>query len=160
MEKKIILFMPVLEIGGVEKNFIIIANNLHKKFKKLTIVSLTFSIKNKLNKKIKFTGPKSAIFEKFSRRVQFLISLFYLSKQIISNRKSIVVCFQGNMYCVYLCKLLGTQVILRSNSSPSGWSKNRIKIFLYRFGFKLADGIIVNSTQFKKQLKKKIQCKC
>ena len=59
------------------------------------------------------------------------------------------------MYCVFICKLLGAKVILRSNSSPEGWSKNIFKLKLYELGFKLADGIIVNSINFKKQLRTK-----
>lgn len=151
--------MPIVEIGGVEKNFLIIANSLSKKFNNISVVSLSFSIKKKLNKGINFIGPKTNIFDKLSRRIKFIITLFYLTLSIMSERKSLVLCFQGNMYCVFVCKLLGVKVILRSNSSPSGWSKSKIKKNLYKLGFKLADGIIVNSIQFKKQLKKKFNVK-
>ena len=71
------------------------------------------------------------------------------------NKNVLVFCFQANMYCVFVCKLFGVKVILRSNSSPSGWSKSIIKKKFYRWGFSLANGIIVNSNHFKNQLKKK-----
>jgi glycosyltransferase involved in cell wall biosynthesis len=162
MENKILIFMPTINVGGVEKNFFLITNYLSKKYNHLSVVSLSREIKKKLNKKIKFVGPKTKIFEKYSRRIKFLISLIYLIKNIILNRDTLVLCFQANMYCVFICKLFGAKVVLRSNSSPEGWSKNIIKLQLYKLGFKCADGIIVNSQQFKKQLKKKfnVQAKC
>tara|TARA_B100000900_G_scaffold349620_1_gene315840 strand:- start:11824 stop:12894 length:1071 start_codon:yes stop_codon:yes gene_type:complete len=154
--------MPVLDIGGVEKNFLVIANNLCKKFQNLTVISTSFLVREKLNKKIKLKGPKNFLIEKLSRRIKFLICLYYLTVQIILNPKSLVLCFQGNMYCVFICKLLGVKILLRSNSSPSGWSKNKFKLMLYKFGLSLANGIIVNSIDFKKELKKKfnINSKC
>ena len=43
------------------------------------------------------------------------------------NRNCIVFCFQGLAYCTFLCKILSIKIIIRSNSSPSGWSKNNLK---------------------------------
>ena len=45
--------------------------------------------------------------------------------------------------------------MIRSNSSPYGWSKNKIKLFLYRLVLSFADLIIVNSLKFKYILFKK-----
>jgi glycosyltransferase involved in cell wall biosynthesis len=44
-------------------------------------------------------------------------------------------------------------VIIRSNSSPIGWSKNSLKKFIFKYLLGLADKVIVNSTDFKKQFK-------
>ena len=147
--------MPTIGIGGVEKNFFIISNYLAKIYSNISVTSLSNQIKYKLDNKIEFIGPNSNIFEKYSRRTKFLIALVYLVKKIVQTKKVTVLCFQANMYCVFICKLLGAKVILRSNSSPEGWSKNIFKLKLYELGFKLADGIIVNSINFKKQLKTK-----
>jgi len=38
-KKKLILFMPSIEGGGVEKNFFIIANFLSKKIKNLSVIT-------------------------------------------------------------------------------------------------------------------------
>ena len=54
-----------------------------------------------------------------------------------------------------MCKLFGINIISRSNSSPSGWSKNFIKNYIYKVGLNLADTIIVNSIEFKQEMKKK-----
>ncbi len=153
MENKIVIFMPVIGIGGVEKNFFIISNYLSKQFKNLSVITTSIEAKKKLNKKINFICPKIKIFSNLSRRLKFMISIFYLIPQLIFKKKVLVVCFQANMYCVFVCKLFGAKIILRSNSSPSGWSKNTYKKLMYKLGFLLANGIIVNSHQFKNQLK-------
>ena len=54
-----------------------------------------------------------------------------------------------------MCKLLGIKIIIRSNASPEGWSKNIFKSFCFKFILGLADKVIVNSIDFKKKFKKK-----
>ncbi len=154
-EKKIIIFMPTIEGGGVEKNFFLITNYLASKFKSISVISLTNSYKNKLNPKIKFISFENKFLKLMSRRMKFVISLILLFKEIKSNRNSLVLCFQGLVYCTILCRLLSTKVIIRSNSSPSGWSDNFIKKILYKIIYSMANKIIVNSENFKKELKSK-----
>ncbi len=57
---------------------------------------------------------------------------------------------------------MNTKVITRSNTSPSGWSKNFIKLFFYKFFLNLADDIMVNSQSFQREFLKtfKIKAKC
>ena len=50
---------------------------------------------------------------------------------------------------------MGVTVIVRSNSAPEGWSQNLFKFLCFKYIFKLADEIIVNSQDFKKKFKKK-----
>ena len=50
--------------------------------------------------------------------------------------------------------MFGAKIILRSNASPSGYSRIFLKKSLYKFIFSLADDIIVNSYDFKSQFKK------
>ena len=158
--KNLIIFMPTVDIGGgVEKNFFIITNYLSTKLKKITVITLSKSVRQKLRKKIKIICPKFNFIDNFGRRTKFLISLIFLFKEIKSNKNAIVFCFQGIVYCTLLCKLTGTKIIIRSNSSPSGWSKNFIKKFLYKKIYGLADKIIVNSLNFKNELKYKFNLK-
>jgi len=49
-----------------------------------------------------------------------------------------------------VAKLLNTKIITRSNSAPSGWSKNYLKNIIYKFLIKSADNVVVNSIEFKK----------
>ena len=154
-QKKIIIFMPTIEGGGVEKNFFLIANYLSKKFKYISVISLTSSCRNKLDSKIKFISVKNKYLNIVGRRTKFIISLFLLLREILSYRETSVLCFQGLVYCTILCKFLSTKIIIRSNSSPSGWSNNYIKKILYKKVYGMADKIIVNSQNFKKELKSK-----
>ena len=147
--------MPTIEGGGVQKNFFLITNYLSTRFKDISVISLSKSYQKKLNPKIKFFTLETELFSSVGRRVKFIISLFLLFKKILSNRNSIVFCFQGLAYCTILCKLLSTKIIIRSNSSPSGWSKNFIKKILYKNVYNKADKIIVNSEEFKKEIKSK-----
>ena len=61
--------------------------------------------------------------------------------------------FQANIYCGILSKFLPFKLIIRSNSSPDGWSKNFLKQKIYKFGLSSAQNIIVNSQEFKKKIK-------
>jgi len=151
--------MPSIEIGGVEKNFIIISNFLASKFNKLTVITTSINKKNKFSKKIKFISQSKINLSNYSRRFKFLVGLLMLAAEIIKNKNSVVLCFQANIYCIYLCKLLRTKVVVRSNSSPEGWSKNFLKKLIYKNAFSIADKIIVNSLEFKKQIKKKFGVK-
>ena len=154
MEKKIIMFIPSIEGGGVEKNFFIVSNYLSK-YKKVSVITISKSYKPRFNSKIKFITTKYESLDKLGRRSKYFIALFLLLKEILKNKKIIVLSFQANIYCLLLCKLFGINIIIRSNSSPSGWTKNFIKNLIFKLSFPLADKIIVNSKELKQQLKKK-----
>ena len=82
-----------------------------------------------------------------------------LIKHFFQSPKFSVLSFQGNLYCCLLCKILRIKIILRSNASITGWSKGLVKHFLYKVISKMADEIIVNSLEFKKEYKKKFNIK-
>ena len=50
--------------------------------------------------------------------------------------------------------MFSVKVISRSNSAPIGWSRNFIKRFIFKIILNLSDEVLVNSYQFKKDLKK------
>ena len=58
---------------------------------------------------------------------KYIICIFLLIKILLTKRDSSVLSFQANMYAILVCKLLNIKIISRSNSSPSGWSKNLAK---------------------------------
>ena len=154
-KNKLIIFMPVIDVGGVEKNFYIITNYLSKKYKEVKIITLSKIPRHKLNKNVKLVVSTNKFSKLFGRRALFLISLFFLFKETFYNKKVIILCFQGIVYCTIFSKILGLKIIIRSNSSPSGWSKNILKKYLYKIIYNLADRVIVNSIDFKKELKNK-----
>ena len=130
-KKRLIMFMPTIDVGGVEKNFIIISNFLSRKIDNISVVTTYFKKKKKFSKKIKFIIKKLLNIEMFPRKFKFFIGLLILFFELLKNKNSIVFCFQANIYCIYLCKLLNVKVVVRSNSSPTAWSNIWIKkIFL------------------------------
>ena len=129
-QKRLIIFIPSIEGGGVEKNLFIISNFLTKKVDDISVISISRRFKNQFNKKIKFISPKLNFWDSLGRRKKFIVSLFLLLKEILKNRHLIVFCFQGNIYCTLLCKLMRIKIIVRSYSAPDGWSKIYLSIFV------------------------------
>ena len=154
-KKEIIIFMPSINVGGVEKNFFLITNYLSTKFNKISVISLSKECKKKLKPGIKFISINNSLMNYLGRRTKFIVCLLLLIKRIFLNKDTTVFCFQGLAYCTVLCKIFSTKIVIRSNSSPSGWSQNILKKILYRIIYNMADKIIVNSIDFQKELKKK-----
>ena len=151
--KELIIFMPSIEGGGVEKNLFIITNFLAKKINRIKIITADKKFKKKFNNKLEVISPKSSDLRKSSRRKKYMVCLYILFKILMKNKNYLVFAFQANLYCTILCKLFGIKIIIRSNSSPSGWSKNIFKRYLYRKLYNLADKVVVNSYDFKRQFK-------
>ena len=158
-EKKLLIFMPSVEDGGVEKNFYLVSNYLGTKLKNVSVITANRSIKNNLSRKIKLIGPKSTIWNTSSRYPKYLICLIYLFSFLLCNRNTLILSFQANAYASLLAKIFCTKIITRSNSSSEGWSKSSIKNLLYKIFLKLPNQIIVNSYQFKKELNTKFGIK-
>lgn len=147
--KKIILFMPSIEDGGVEKNFFNISNYLAKKLDKVVIITGKNYSRKRLNQNIKIIFFKI----KFnpSRRIKYILSIILLIKELLTSKeKTIVLSFQANVYCIIICKIFGSTIITRSNASIHGWSKN-FRLNLYKFFYSFADCLIVNSKALKKE---------
>lgn len=160
-KKKLIIFMPSIEIGGVEKNLYLISNFLSKKINDVSLITADNKKKNNF-KKIKIVTPKSISLVNKFRTIKYFLCLLELLKQILLDKKITVLSFQANLYCIIICKIFNIKVIVRSNASPSGWSRNFIKKKIFKTLFNLADCIIVNSYDFKKEFKKNfnIKTKC
>jgi len=157
-KKKLIIFMPSIEGGGVEKNLFIISNYLSTKLSNVSLITVNKNF-NHFFKKIKIVNPKYSFWNNFGRRIKYVVCLIILIKTFLKDKNYVVIAFQANLYCAVVCKLFGIKIILRSNSSPSGWSKNFFKKFLYKKFLKLADCIIVNSFDFQAEFKKMFNVK-
>ncbi len=146
--------MPSVEGGGVEKNFFIISNYLANKLDKVFLITAENNLSKKI-KNIEIVYPRSNFWRSKARFRKYIICVFLLIKILLKNRNILVFTFQANLYAILVCKLFRISIISRSNSSPSGWSKNFIKNYIYKVGLNLADTIIVNSIEFKSEMKKK-----
>ena len=154
-QKKLILFMPSIEGGGVEKNFFLISNFLAKRIGKTILITAEKNLTKKL-RNVNILSPKSSFWRNNGRLRKYLICVLLLIKFLVKNRKEyFVFSFQANIYAILICKLLRVKIISRSNSSPSGWSKSYIKNIIYKFGLNLADVLVVNSIEFKNEMMKK-----
>ena len=162
MKKKLVLFMPSLEGGGVEKNFFLLANYFVRKINNVTVITISKRFKYKFNKKISFISTKFFFWDNFGRITKYIIALYLLLIEYLNDKNLTVFCFQGNILCIVFCKILNIKIIIRPNSSPTGWSQNTLKKFIFSYILKQADRIIVNSIKFKIELKKKlnIDAKC
>ena len=157
MQKKLIIFIPSIEGGGVEKNLFIISNFLKDKIKNLSVITISNKFKNRFDSKIKFISFKADFWNSIGRRKKFLMGLLLLFIEILKDRNVLVFSFQGNVYCTLLCKLLGIKIIVRSNSAPDGWSQNKLKNLVFKYVLRNADKVIVNSLDFKKRFKTKFK---
>ena len=159
MKSKLLLFMPSIEGGGVEKNFFLVCNYLVRKIKYLKVITISKRHKKQFDKSIILITPSSGIWDRLGRRMKYLVAILLLIKEIKKNKNIIIFSFQANIYCILICKLFSVKVITRSNTAPIGWSKNFIKRFIFKKVLKLSDKVMVNSIQFKKDLKKELSIK-
>ena len=126
MKKRLIIFIPSIEGGGVEKNMFIVSNYLSQKIK-VSVVTISKKFQNKLSKNINFITLKSNLWDKTSRRFKYFLSLLLLIYEISKDKKLVVFSFQANIYCIILCKIFNIKIIVRANSAPIGWTNNLFK---------------------------------
>ena len=67
--------------------------------------------------------------------------------------KSIIFSFQGNFYALLVAYILRKKIIVRSNLAPEAWCGNSFKKIIFKFLLSKSNLIIVNSLEFKKNLK-------
>ena len=154
-KKKLLVFIPSIEDGGVEKNLFIILNYLKLKIKNIHLLTFDNSKKSYFDNGIKIINPKFNFFFLRGRYPKYILCLFLLLKILIFDRNYLVLSFQANIYVLIISKFFNLKVISRSNSSSAGWSQNPVKQFIFSYFFKRADKIIVNSKDFKREMDKK-----
>ena len=156
-KKNLLIFMPSVEGGGVEKNFFLIINYLSDKFSNIFLITSDKLIKKKISHKIKLIGPDSSIWQTKSRYPKYFICILYLIMFLIINKNTLIFALQANLYATIIAKIFGKKIITRSNASSEGWSKNVLKKLIYKVFLKFSDQVIVNSYDFKKELDNKFK---
>jgi glycosyltransferase involved in cell wall biosynthesis len=160
MKKNVIIFMPSIEDGGVEKNLFEVSNYLAKNNINLEVITCNNNMSFKFSKNIKFIGTKNSFWHNKSRYVKYFVCLLILFFTLIRRKeKTLIFAFQANIYAIIIAKILNIKVITRSNSAPPGWSQNIIKNFIYKFLIKFSNDVMVNSIEFKKIFEKKFNIK-
>lgn len=157
-QKKLIIFMPSIEGGGVEKNLFIISNFLGTKLKNTSLITASRSYNSKF-KGLKIINPKINTEKYSSRRLKYFFCLIELIKILSLNRNYVLLAFQANLYCAIICKIFKINIIVRSNSSPSGWALNYFRKKIFNLLLKIPNKIIVNSKEFQKEYNEKFKIK-
>ena len=114
-KKKLVIFMPSIEGGGVEKNLFIITNYLSKKIKGICLITASKEYNNKF-KGVKIINPKFNLGS--GRKSKYYSCFLELLRLLLKKEKFVVFAFQANLYCIIICKIFRTRIIIRSNSSP------------------------------------------
>ena len=94
IEKPILIFMPSIEGGGVEKNIIIISNYLTKHRKNLKLITYDRKFKSQFNKKIQYIIPKSKK-GNVSKYYKYFQCLRLLINKNVKNNNILVFAFQA-----------------------------------------------------------------
>lgn len=151
LKKKLIIFMPSIDGGGVEKNLFIISNFLSKKIDDIMLITFDDRFNNYFNKKITVINYVKNPQKTYSKYFKYYKCILILISEIL-KKKSLVFAFQANIYCCILSLFLNFDLITRSNSSPSGWTKNFLKNLIFKLLIKVPKIVIVNSKEFKKEI--------
>ena len=154
-KKRLIFFMPSMEGGGVEKNLILIANYISKYISNVSLITFDNKFNKFFYKKIKVINYKRIKNKRYSKYSKYFYCLKILINEHCKNKNFLVFSFQANIYTIILSFFLNFKIISRSNSSPTGWNKSYIKNSIFKFFLKRADSVVVNSSAFKKEIKKK-----
>ena len=150
--KKIVIFIPSIEFGGVEKNFYILIDYLKKIYPQIFIVTSSKLTKKIDKKKIKIINPKQDFWYFKKRFFKNIISSFLLIKNFKKN-DVLIISFQANIFSIILSRLMNWPIIIRLNTSPEKYINNIFKLSFFKSFYKLSNEIIVNSFEFKKNLK-------
>ena len=123
--KKLIIFIPSVEDGGVEKNLYILSKYLSKKISEINLVTYKIQKKNEFDKRIKIITPSLNFLNFKSRYPKYLFCLITLLKIILFNRNILVLSFQANIFAILICLMLRIKIITSNSSSLAG-----LKIYL------------------------------
>ena len=101
-QKRLIIFIPSIEGGGVEKNLFIISDYLKDKVRDISLITISKKFKNKFSPKIRFISPNLNFWDKLGRRKKFFVALFLLFIEILRSRNILVFVFKETFIVLYL----------------------------------------------------------
>jgi hypothetical protein len=150
--KSVLIFIPSIENGGVEKNLYLIANYLAKRNISVKILTSFNNNKKFFDRRIKIISLKYKGDLINSRFLKTLITIFLFFK-CCCFKNDVIFSFQSNLTAILLASIFNKKIIIRSNTSPDKYVKNSFDRIIFKFFFNFADEIIVNSHEFKKRFK-------
>ena len=150
--KRIIFFCPSMEEGGVEKNLINICNGISLD-RKISVITANKNKEKFFKDNVEFISSTSNFYNSKIRIIKSLFCIYLLLKKH-KNKETILVSFQSNILAIIFSKLLNYKIIIRLNQSPNNYAKNYFKRKIMAYFYRRANKIIVNSIEFRKEIKK------
>jgi len=157
--KELVVFVPSIEDGGVEKNLFLITNYITNKGIRTNIITANLDKKKYFNNRVNFISPKNNFLNKKNRFYKTIFCFYLLFKFFLKNKNFLILSFQANIYAIFFAVFFRLGIITRSNTAPRGWSSNFLKRLIFRIFFKYPLKIIVNSNEFKKKIDKEFKVK-
>ena len=151
--KNLAIYIPSIESGGVEKNLFNVANYLSNRNINVCIITANNNKKKDFNSKIQFISPNNNTWNNRSRFIKSLICFFLFIFKVNKSNLSIL-SFQSNLSAIILAKIFFLKIIIRLNTSLDKYIEGVVKRLIFKIIYKLSNNIIVNSIDFKKNLKK------
>ena len=102
-QKKIIIFMPSIEGGGVEKNLFLITNFLCSKIGEIKLITTSNNTK-KINKKIEIINNKFLSSILINRFLKIVFSSIFLIFELMKSKDFVVFSFQANLFAILISK--------------------------------------------------------
>jgi glycosyltransferase involved in cell wall biosynthesis len=148
--KSLLIFIPSIENGGVEKILYLVANYFAKNNISVKILTAFNNNRKFFDKRIKIISLKNNLVN--SRFLRTLITIFLFFRHCYFEN-NLILSFQSNITAILLGLISNKKIIIRSNTSPDKYIKNSLNKITFKFFFNFADEIIVNSYEFKKRFK-------
>ena len=166
MKKHILIFIPAIESGGVEKNAIIVANELAAQDYKVSVLycRIIDEKKNAFSEGIEMV--------KFERRTiphinPRLTDAYFMRKSLkdyldkLDAGNTVLIAFQSASVAIGVCKKAGVRVICRLSNHPTAVKYEHSMVrklaeWLKPFTYKRADVIVANSKRLAEDFSKKV----
>ena len=127
--RDLIIFIPSIEGGGVEKNLFYITNYIQSKFDNIYLITADKIKQSTFGKNIKLITPDTSYFDNKNRFVKSMICSYLLFKNF-KKKKSLIFSLQSNFFSIIFSKVISARVIIRLNTSPEKYASNFYKKIL------------------------------
>ncbi len=107
LKKKLVIFMPAMEGGGVEKNIIIISNYLANYIKNIELITYDSKFNKYFDKRIKIINFVKSSKIKSNKYYKYFICLLLLIRSFFQKKETFIFAFQANIYCIILSIIFG-----------------------------------------------------
>ena len=92
-QKRLIVFMPSMDGGGVEKNIIIVTNYLSNFIEKITLITFDKRFNNQFKKNIQIINVQKNYNKHYSKYYKYFFCLKILARKVIADRNISVFAF-------------------------------------------------------------------